>query len=83
MSSYNIESPGPGGSETERDFASPEAARDAAITMLGEYLQHHPDFAYQKHWRVDVRDHSRRLLMHVMVATVDAPPPINFRSFED
>ena len=72
------------GAEQDQDgaeFPSLDAARNAAIERLGVYLQAHPDFAYSRHWRVDVRDSSRRLLLHVIVGTVIAPPPINKASF--
>lgn len=68
--------------EVGTDFASVDEARNAAIQRLGEYLQVDPAFAYARHWRVDVRDSSRRLLLHVIVGTVVAPPPINKASFE-
>ena len=82
MAHYYIVFDGTGGAELKRDLPSPDAARDAAVIELGKYLQAHPEFAYSRHWRVDVKDADRRLLLHVMVATVDAPPPLNFRSFE-
>lgn len=66
----------------EADYASLDEARNAAIVLLGGYLQEHPEFAYNRHWRVDVRDHAQRLLAHVIVATVDAPSFINWESFE-
>lgn len=82
MPRYFIAFDGSGQPDLERDFSSTDAARDAAVVLLGEYLQQHPEFAYNRHWRVDLKNHDRRLLLHVMVATVDAPPPLNFRSFE-
>ena len=65
-----------------QEFAGVDMARDAAIEQLGSYLREHPEFAYQRHWRVDVKDSSKRLLLHVMVCTVQAPPPINKASFD-
>ena len=65
-----------------QDFADNDAARNAAIELLGTYLQHHPEYAYARHWRVDVKDSARRLLFHVIVGTIVAPPPINFASFD-
>ena len=82
MALYFIVFDGPGGGELERDFPSREAARDGAISLFGQYLYEHPEYAYKNHWRVDLRDHDRRLLLHVIVASVDAPPPLNFRSVE-
>ncbi|UAK25663.1 DUF6894 family protein [Sphingomonas nostoxanthinifaciens] len=68
--------------QLEGDYASVDEARNAAISILGEYLQKTPEFAYRQHWRVDVRDHAQRLVFHVIVATVAAPPPINWESFD-
>ncbi len=82
MARYFISFDRSGADEIEREFATLEDARNAAVAMLGHYLQTHPEFAYNKHWRVDLKDQSHRLLLHVTVATVDAPPPLNFRSFE-
>ena len=68
--------------EQGTEFATVDDARNAAIERLGAYLQRHPEFAYARHWRVDVRDSSMRLLLHVIVGTVVAAPPINWASFD-
>lgn len=73
-----------GAEEYERQVEHPSIAeaRNDAVAMLGGYLQEHPEFAYERHWRVDLFDESRRLLLHVIVATVDAPKPLNWASFD-
>ena len=83
MAKYYIKFDGAPEDEQEADYASADEARNAAVMLLGAYLQEHPEYAFQRHWRVDVRDHARRLVTHVIVATVDAPPPINWESFAE
>lgn len=82
MPRFYIDLDGAEQDEEGREFPSLEEARNAAIERLGLYLQKHPDFAYHQHWRVDVKDSSRRLLLHVIVGTILAPPFINKASFE-
>lgn len=82
MPRFFIEFDGAEGGPVEAQYASAEEARNAAIVRLGGYLQEHPEFAYQRHWRVDIRDHAQHLVAHVIVATVNAPPPINWESFD-
>ena len=82
MPKFYIRFDGATDGDIEADYQSLSDARNAAVKMLGGYLQKHPEYAYQRHWRVDVRDHAQRLLAHVIVATVEAPPPINWESFD-
>jgi hypothetical protein len=82
MPRFYIDFDGATQDEGGQDFPDSEAARNAAVERLGVYLQDHPEFAYSRHWRVDVRDSARRLVLHVIVSTVQAPPPINFASYE-
>ena len=82
MARYFIKFDGEGTPENEAEYPSLEAARNAAISLLGAHLQAHPEYAYERHWRVDVLDHSKRLLLHVIVATVDAPKPLNWASLD-
>ena len=77
MAKFFIKFDGAPDDEQEAEYASVDEARNAAIMLLGGYLQEHPEFAYQQHWRVDLRDHAHRMVAHVIVATVAAPPPIN------
>jgi hypothetical protein len=73
------------GAEPDRegaDFASVEDARNAAIVRLGAYLQEHPEYAVERHWRVDLKDSGQRLLLHVIVATVDAARALNRTTYE-
>ena len=82
MAKFYIKFDGASDGEKELDFASVDEARNAAIVLLGGYLQEHPEFAYERHWRVDLRDHARRLVYHVIIATVAAAPRINWESFD-
>ena len=82
MPIYSIEMDGTREDPVSAEYESLEQARNAAIVLLGGYLQEHPVFAYERHWRVDVKDQAGRLLLHVIVATVDAPGFINWQSFE-
>ncbi len=57
------------------EFASFEQARIAAIGFLGAYLQKNPGYVREGHWRVDVIDESKTLLMKLVVAMVDVAAP--------
>ena len=82
MATYIIRFDGSDGQELQTEDVSLEQARNRAIGVLGEYLQENPQYAYERHWRVDLLDPSRRLLLHVIVATVEAAKPLNRASFE-
>ena len=82
MARFYIDMDGDEPDEVGVDVASLDEARNEAIVRLGGYLRERPDFAYRRHWRVDVKDHAHRLMLHVIVATVVAPPPINRDSFD-
>ena len=82
MNRFYIELDGADMPEVQVDALSVDAARDQAVVMLGGYLQEHPDFGHQKHWRVTVRDASRRQLMYVIVACVEAAPKLNLASYD-
>jgi hypothetical protein len=82
MSRYFIDFDGSPPDGEGADYASLDDARNAAIAGLGARLQADPSYALNRHWRVDVRDADHRLLLHVIVATVEAPRPLNRESYD-
>jgi len=81
MPLFSINLDGSASPAVEEEFAGVDEARNAAIKILGAYLQEHPEYAINRHWRVDLTDHRGRLLLHVVVATVEAPLPLNVASY--
>lgn len=55
------------------EFDTFEQARIAAVGLLGAYLQQNPGYVSEGHWRVDVTNEAKTLLMKLVVAMVDAP----------
>lgn len=81
MPLFSIKLDGSESPVVEEDFAGVDEARNAAVSILGSYLQEHPEYANNRHWRVDLKDHRGRLVLHVVVATVEAPLPLNVASY--
>ena len=57
--------------EQGAELADPVAARSEAVAFLGAYLADHPGYAWQGHWRVEVKGEGGEVVMNVMVAVVE------------
>lgn len=61
---------GPGRERVEVTASSLASARVKAVRYLGSYLQEHPGFADEGHWRMLVEDEAGKVYFHLIVATV-------------
>ena len=73
MSRYFFNLAGEPDDDCGAEFDSLEQARIAAVGFLGAYLQENPGYVREGHWRVDVTNENKTLLMKLIVAMVDVP----------